>query len=159
MTEEESTAKGEMRVSGVDIGEGLLGETESELVCTEDELQYEGEEQSLTITHEDVSEATTEIDQSVAGFSMIGVGFGVTGFLMLFVFVQAVVLGDAPVLSIVGAGSGASGVLSLVGAVWMRQLEVGERLVLRLTLEDGQTRRFIADENHDELSKIEQRIR
>lgn len=146
-----------LRVTQVFEGDALLNGDGDELICTSNELRFDAD--NLVIPHMEIESTRVDVDKSVAGFTMIAVAFGVVGLLMGYVFTEFVIVGGGPLMSVVGGGSGLSAVLSVYGCVWIRQLEVGERMVLQVNYSDESRAVFITDDDNDGLfTEIESRI-
>lgn len=146
----------EIEVSGVFEGDALLDGDGSELICTSDEIRFARED--IVIPHSEIETTRVDVDKSVAGFTVIAGAFGFVGLLMVYVFVQFVVFGGGPVVSVVGAGSGASAILSVYGFFWIRRLDEGERVVLQVDCSDGSRSVFITDDDNGAYAEIESRI-
>lgn len=149
----------EIRATGVHEGDAIIGDDGDELVCTSDTLRFHGEQDRISIPHAEIDNTRVDVDKSVTGFTTIAVAFGVVALLMGYVFTQFVIVGGGSVMSVVGGGSGLSAVLSVYGCVWIRRLEVGERMVLQVDYGDESRAVFITDDDDDEVfSEIESRI-
>lgn len=145
-------------VSNVFVGEALLEERDTLLVCANGKLHYYGVDDSFTLAHDSVVDTRVDRDASVAGFWMIAWVFAGVAVLMAYLFTDVVVLGDGGMLSVIGLGSAASAVLSVASAIWFYQLDAGERVVLQLDCEDGDRVRFITTADTDAFTAIERRI-
>jgi len=146
----------EIRVTDVHEGDAPLDADGAELVCTDETVGLPAE--GISIPNDDIESTRVDVDKSVAGFTVIAGAFGVVGLLMGYVFVQFVILGGGPFLSVVGAGSGLSSVLSVFGFFWIRRLEVGERKVLQVDCVDGSRFVFITDDDNGSFEEIESRV-
>lgn len=153
-----SDDRGAIRVTDVFEGDALVDASGGVLTCAGGRLRFDDRDgDRLTIPHADVERVRVDVDKSVAGFRTIGNTFGAVGLLMLFVFVQ-VLRASAPLISVVGVGSGASAVLGLYGAVWFRRMEEGERAVLRVDWGDGSRSTFITGDDGGAFGRIEDRL-
>lgn len=147
-----------IRVTNVFEGDALLDVDGGELTCTVDALRFEHDGERLSIPHTEIAETRVDLDKSVSGFKFIGNAFGVVAALMVYVFVEFVVIGGGSLASVIGGGSGVSAVLGFYGAVWIRRMEVGERVVLQVDCADGSRSVFITPDDGAEFDRIASRI-